>query len=83
MSKELKNKVGFDLIRYANCCGDADVLLKGLNCQAGDKILSIGSAGDNSFSLLTTNPSLLVAVDVNKIQLHLIEILCKSKSEPP
>ncbi len=74
MSKELKNTVAFDLIRYANCWEDADVLLEGLQAQAGDKLLSIGSAGDNSFSLLTTNPSLLVAVDVNKIQLHLIEL---------
>jgi S-adenosylmethionine-diacylglycerol 3-amino-3-carboxypropyl transferase len=74
MSKELKHKVDFNLIRYANCWEDADILIEGLNAQPGDKILSIGSAGDNSFSLLTTNPSMVVAVDVNKIQLHLIEL---------
>lgn len=73
MSK-LTEKVAFDLIRYANCWEDADILLKGLDPEAGSRILSIGSAGDNSFSLLTTNPELVVAVDVNKIQLYLIEL---------
>ncbi len=71
---ELKKKVAFDLIRYANCWEDADILLEGLQPKAGDKILSIGSAGDNSFSMLVADPELVVAVDVNKIQLHLIEL---------
>jgi len=74
VSKELKNSVDFNLIRYANCWEDADILLEGLKPQKGDKILSIGSAGDNSFSLLINDPELVVAVDVNKIQLNLIEL---------
>jgi S-adenosylmethionine-diacylglycerol 3-amino-3-carboxypropyl transferase len=74
MRKSLTEKVSFDFIRYANCWEDADVLLKGLNLKPRSKILSIGSAGDNSFSLLTTQPDLVVAVDVNKIQLYLIEL---------
>jgi S-adenosylmethionine-diacylglycerol 3-amino-3-carboxypropyl transferase len=72
--EKLTEKVAFDLIRYANCWEDADVLLRGLNPDPGSKILSIGSAGDNSFSLLTTQPELVVAVDVNPIQLYLIEL---------
>lgn len=71
---QLTEKVAFDLIRYANCWEDADILLKGLDPAPGSRILSIGSAGDNSFSLLTTNPELVVAVDVNRIQLHLIAL---------
>jgi S-adenosylmethionine-diacylglycerol 3-amino-3-carboxypropyl transferase len=74
MKNELTKTVSFDFIRYANCWEDADILLEGLNPQAGSKILSIGSAGDNSFSLLVSNPDLVVAVDVNKIQLYLIEL---------
>jgi S-adenosylmethionine-diacylglycerol 3-amino-3-carboxypropyl transferase len=74
MEKELTEKVSFDFIRYANCWEDADILLKGLAPPNGSAILSIGSAGDNSFSLLCTNPSLVVAVDVNKTQLYLIEL---------
>lgn len=74
MEKQLTEKVSFDFIRYANCWEDADILIKGLSPTPNSKILSIGSAGDNSFSLLTTDPQVVVAVDVNKIQLYLIEL---------
>lgn len=74
MDKDLTHRVKFDILRYANCWEDAEILIEGLQPQEGSKILSIGSAGDNSFSLLTTNPELVVAVDINKIQLYLIEL---------
>lgn len=74
MNQKLTDKVSFAFIRYANCWEDADILLEGLNAKPGSKLLSIGSAGDNSFSLLVTDPDLVLAVDVNKIQLHLIEL---------
>jgi len=74
MSNSLTKRVDFNIIRYANCWEDADILLEGLQPRAGDKILSVGSAGDNSFALLTSNPSVVVAVDVNRIQLYLIEL---------
>jgi S-adenosylmethionine-diacylglycerol 3-amino-3-carboxypropyl transferase len=73
MSKLTEN-VAFDFIRYANCWEDADILGKALSPKAGSKILSIGSAGDNSFSMLLFDPELVVAVDVNKTQLFLIEL---------
>jgi S-adenosylmethionine-diacylglycerol 3-amino-3-carboxypropyl transferase len=72
--KEQLKEVRHDYIRYANCWEDADVLLAGLDVQNGDRILSIGSAGDNSFSMLVHNPELVVAVDINPIQLKLIEL---------
>lgn len=71
--KQLHN-VKHDFIRYANCWEDADILLKGLAPKPAGQILSIGSAGDNSFSLLTTDPTMVVAVDINKVQLFLIEL---------
>jgi len=75
MSKAaLTEKVNFSFIRYANCWEDADVLLAGFEAGPGAKFLSIGSAGDNSFSLLATNPELVVAVDINPVQLHLIAL---------
>lgn len=73
MSKQLQN-IRHDYIRYANCWEDADVLLEGLQIKPGDKVLSIGSAGDNSFSLLVGDPDLVVAVDINVVQLKLIEL---------
>src|SRR5690606_4507166 len=74
MKDELLKEVSFDLIRYANCWEDAEVLIKGLNPVEGSKLLSIGSAGDNSFSLLLTEPELVVAIDINRVQLYLIEL---------
>ena len=63
-----------NFLRYANCWEDADILLEGLQPAPGARILSVGSAGDNSFSLLTTNPEMVVAIDMNEIQLHLIAL---------
>lgn len=71
-SRKSLMKTEVDILRYANCWEDADILLEGLQPEPGAKILSVGSAGDNCFSLLTTNPEILIAVDANKIQLHLI-----------
>jgi S-adenosylmethionine-diacylglycerol 3-amino-3-carboxypropyl transferase len=68
------SKVRHDYIRYANCWEDADILLEGLNPLPNKRFLSIGSAGDNSFSLLTCDPELVVAVDINLPQLRLIEL---------
>lgn len=79
MGKEnLELKAKFDFIRYSNCWEDADVLLAGLKMNAGGKVLSIASAGDNSLSLLTQDPEIVVAVDVNQAQLFLTEfkIIC-------
>lgn len=74
MSNNQLHNVKFDIIRYANCWEDADVLLQGLNIQPKGRILSIGAAGDNSFSLLTTNPEIVIAVDISKVQCYLIEL---------
>ena len=74
MEEKLTDKVSFEMIRYANCWEDADVLLRGLNPEKGKRFLSIASAGDNSFSLLISNPELVVAVDVNQNQLFLVEL---------
>jgi S-adenosylmethionine-diacylglycerol 3-amino-3-carboxypropyl transferase len=74
MPKDLSAKVNFDILRYANCWEDADILLAGLQPEGGSRIISIGSAGDNSFSLLITNPANLTAIDISPVQLYLIEL---------
>ena len=71
---DLKNRVDFGIIRYANCWEDADVLLRGLSPRSGSKILSVASAGDNSFSLLSIHPDLVVAADISRPQLFLTEL---------
>jgi len=70
----LTHRVDFGFIRYANCWEDADILLEALQVKPGDRVLSVASAGDNSFSLLSRDPELVVAVDVNRVQLHLCEL---------
>jgi S-adenosylmethionine-diacylglycerol 3-amino-3-carboxypropyl transferase len=68
-STEAAARADFTHIRYAQCWEDADILLDALAIRAGDVCLSIASAGDNSFSLLTQNPAKVVAVDLNPAQL--------------
>lgn len=71
---EIASRVKFDFIRYANCWEDADVLLEALRPGSKDACLSIASAGDNSFSLLSCGPKLVVAFDLNPAQLACVEI---------
>ena len=71
------SKVRHDYIRYANVWEDAALLLQGLRAGVGARHLSIASAGDNAFMLLTTDPAIVVAVDINAPQLH----LCALKRE--
>lgn len=70
----LSHRINFDLIRYANCWEDTDVLLDALALQDGKRIFCIASAGDHAFSLLTTNPQTVVAVDISLPQLYLIAL---------
>ena len=71
---DLKNAVDFTIIRYANCWEDPLILAEGLAVNPGEKILSIASAGDNSFYLLLNEPEIVVAADVNEVQLFLVEL---------
>jgi len=73
MSKHL-NTVKHDYIRYANCWEDAALLMNALQIKRGERCLSIASAGDNSFSMLVHHPDLVVAVDINQVQLFLCEL---------
>jgi len=73
MKKNFKH-TNHSYLRYANCWEDADVLLSALNIQATDSVISIASAGDNTFSILSKSPQKVVAVDINEVQLHLTEL---------
>ena len=50
------------------------MLIKALDVKEGGFYLSIASAGDNSLSLLSKNPSLVLAIDINPVQLACVEI---------
>ncbi|MBK8565705.1 MAG: DUF3419 family protein [Saprospiraceae bacterium] len=62
------------LLLYTNCWEDADMLLAALDPGPDDRVLSIGSAGDNSFSLLSKGPASVVVYDTWLPQLHLVEL---------
>lgn len=74
MEQEIAKRARFDIVRYANCWEDADVLLKALNPKEGGVYLSIASSGDNVFSLLSQNPSLVLTVDISSAQLACVEL---------
>lgn len=69
----IEHRAAFDKIRYANCWEDADILCEALRPGPGKRILSIGSAGDNSLSLLSGGAE-VVAVDLNPSQIACIEL---------
>lgn len=74
MEKRIEKQAQFDFIRYANCWEDADILVRALKIKEGGSYLSIASSGDNSLSLLSKNPSLVLAIDINPAQLACVEL---------
>lgn len=74
MEKRIEKQAQFDFIRYANCWEDADILIRALKIKEGGSYLSIASSGDNSLSLLSKNPSLVLVIDINPAQLACVEL---------
>lgn len=76
------------IIRYSQCWEDANIVLSALEIKSDDVVFSIGSGGENSFSILSQNPQMLYIVDSNQAQIHLIRLkilaikkLCLSEFE--
>jgi S-adenosylmethionine-diacylglycerol 3-amino-3-carboxypropyl transferase len=69
----IDSRARFDLVRYANCWEDADVLCEALRPAPGKRFLSVASAGDNSFALVADGAT-VVAADVSPAQLALVEL---------
>lgn len=61
-------------LRYANCWEDADTLLARMGPLEGKNVVSIASAGDNSFSLLAAGAARVTAIDLNPVQIQLCEL---------
>jgi len=74
VAKEIQDRAKFNVIRYANCWEDVDLLLDGLNISENSKCISIASAGDNSLSLLVKNPEVVYAVDLSIPQIACCEL---------
>ncbi len=69
----ITERAAFDIVRYASCWEDP-ALLVGAIPGSGVNWLSIASGGDNSFAILTTAPSRVVAFDLSEAQLSLCRL---------
>jgi len=74
LKSEIESRAKFDLIRYAQVWEDADLLIEALDINEGDIVLSIASAGDNSFAMLTKKPLKVYAVDLSFAQIACCEL---------
>ncbi len=70
---QIDSRADFDIIRYANCWEDADILRRALDPGPGDRVLSVASAGDNALELLATGAE-VVAVDLSRPQLACLDL---------
>jgi len=61
-------------INYAQCWEDVTVLRTALQIKEGDRVLSICSAGDNSFALGIDGAAEVICIDVSAPQLALAEL---------
>ena len=61
-------------IHYSQSWEDPQTLTDALNINPADNVLSIASAGDNTFALLLKNPESITAIDVNPAQIDLMEL---------
>ena len=73
MKGDIQSRARFDILRYANCWEDADVLCEALLPGPGKRILSIASAGDNAFALAAEGAE-VVACDISSTQLACLEL---------
>jgi S-adenosylmethionine-diacylglycerol 3-amino-3-carboxypropyl transferase len=61
-------------VQYSNCWEDAEVVNKALDIKPGGTYFSIASAGDNTLSILSCGPHLVLAVDKNPAQLACLDL---------
>ncbi len=74
MESEIGVKANLDVIRYAQCWEDADILLEALDIQPHHVCLSIASAGDNTLAMLSRGPRKVIALDLSSAQVACLEL---------
>jgi S-adenosylmethionine-diacylglycerol 3-amino-3-carboxypropyl transferase len=71
---EAARHASFDIVRYAQCWEDADLVVRALVERPGQTFVSIASAGDNSLALLASAPERVFALDLSSAQLACLEL---------
>jgi S-adenosylmethionine-diacylglycerol 3-amino-3-carboxypropyl transferase len=74
VKSEAARHARFDIIRYAQCWEDADLVVRALVQRPGQTFVSIASAGDNSLALLASAPERVFALDLSPAQLACLEL---------
>jgi S-adenosylmethionine-diacylglycerol 3-amino-3-carboxypropyl transferase len=74
MKSEAARHASFDIVRYAQCWEDADLVVQALVQRPGQTFVSIASAGDNSLALLASAPERVFALDLSSAQLACLEL---------
>jgi S-adenosylmethionine-diacylglycerol 3-amino-3-carboxypropyl transferase len=69
VKSEVQDYAKFNIIRYAQVWEDAEILLKALEIDKKDVVLSIASSGENAFSMLIKNPKHVYAIDLSQEQI--------------
>lgn len=62
------------VINYSQCWEDPIIVIKALQINSKDEIVSITSGGDNTLALLTASPKKVVSIDSNAAQTYLLEL---------
>lgn len=70
----IEDRARFDLVRYANCWEDADILLPALEIKPDGSYLSVCSGGDNTLSILSRKPARVIAADISRVQLSCLDL---------
>ncbi|MEM9140794.1 MAG: DUF3419 family protein [Pseudomonadota bacterium] len=70
----IADRAAFGQIRYAQLWEDADVLVEAMGDQAGKRLVSICSAGDNALALLLLDPERVVALDLSQPQIECLNL---------
>jgi S-adenosylmethionine-diacylglycerol 3-amino-3-carboxypropyl transferase len=74
MSAERAGQVEPPELLFGMSWEDPDSDRKALQLRPGDALVTIGSGGCNTFSLLLEDPGRIFAVDINPCQSHLLEL---------
>ena len=70
----INNQTNFNIFHYGQVWEDADLLIEALNLKPNDTVLSIASAGDNSFALLAQGVKKVYGIDESFPQIACCEL---------
>ncbi len=73
-TSKLEERLDTEVLRYSRVWEDEALLLAALEPRPTDDALSIASAGENSFALLSSGVNSVTAVDLSPAQLALVDL---------